>query len=66
MTVKHIRIHRRRTQHERSRPEDLPAGLRDPEVVRAKTLGRAPADRFIAEAGRYPGFELIGLRRSPS
>lgn len=41
MTVKHIRIHRRRTQHERSRPEDLPAGLRDPEVVRAKTLGRA-------------------------
>lgn len=38
MTVKHIRIHRRRTQHERPWPEDLPAGLRDLEVVRAKAL----------------------------
>jgi hypothetical protein len=41
MTVKRIRIDRRRTQHERPWPEDLPADLRDPDVIRAKALARA-------------------------
>ena len=41
MTVKRIRIGKPRIRHERPRTEDLPANLRDPDVVRAKALARS-------------------------
>ena len=40
-TVKRIHAERPRTQRARPRHEGLPAGPRDPDIVRAKALGRA-------------------------
>jgi hypothetical protein len=60
MTVKRIRMDRRRTRRERPWREILPPDPRDPDVVRAKALARGTID--AAGIGEMPASQHEGGR----
>ena len=67
--MKLIRIEKPRARAERPWHEALPRDPRDPDVVRAKTLARAPRPPLAAAGSSGPSrasYELLGSREQPA